>query len=100
VGESRDESFGQTCHQTLARSTIHVGAWPGEDAYGVRTVAKREQREERTDSQATRTREAFETQKIRHGSIVLQQNFVEADGQTGSMVDVAFCLLLLGQFQG
>jgi len=49
-------------------------------------------REERTHSQAARTRAAFETQKIRRDSFVLQRNFVEAAGQTDSVTDMTLCV--------
>ena len=52
-------------------------------------------REERTHSQATRTREAFETQKIRRDSFVLQANFVEAAGRMDSVTDMTLSVQYL-----
>ena len=47
---------------------------------------------ERTHSQAARTRAAFETQKIRRDSFVLQPNFVDAAGRTDSVTDMTLCV--------
>ena len=53
---------------------------------------RRGSREERTHSQAARTRAAFETHKIRRDSFVLQANFVEAAGRIDSVTDMTFCV--------
>jgi hypothetical protein len=69
--------------------TISVGL----KEHGANGPKTRGRREERTHSQAARTRAAFETQKIRRDSFVLQPNFVEAAGRTdNSATDMTLCV--------
>lgn len=63
--------------------------------HGANGPKPRGSREERTHSQAARTRAAFETQKIRRDSFVLQPDLVEAAGRTDSVTDMTLCVLYL-----
>jgi hypothetical protein len=63
--------------------------------HGANGPKPRGSREERTHSQAARTRAAFETQKIRRDSFVLQPDLVEAAGRTDSGTDMTLCVLYL-----